>query len=321
MKSYTELVAMFEKYYAEQSFDERYDVYRAMQYIMAMSSKRIRPALTLMGCDLFNGNLKTALPAALAVEVYHNSTLVHDDIMDKATTRRGNPTVHKIYGNNVAINTGDMMFTQSYGYLGKIKKDNIQELFAIFNDTVVKVIEGQSKDMEFETRDNVSETEYLEMIKGKTSVLLAGALQMGAWIADADKKSQKNIYEFGLNLGLSFQIHDDFLDAYGDPKKVGKRAGGDIILNKKTILLLKAIELANPTQRKKIAALLTEKDKRKKVKEILVLMEQTGAKKYTEDLIDAYYKKAIKNLTAITAKEENKKPLFELAHLLRNREK
>jgi geranylgeranyl diphosphate synthase type II len=152
-------------------------------------------------------------------------------------------------------------------------------------------------------------------------VLLAGALQMGAWIADADKKSQKNIYEFGLNLGLSFQIHDDFLDAYGDPKKVGKRAGGDIILNKKTILLLKAIELANPTQRKKIAALLTEKDKRKKVKEMLVLMDQTGAKQYTEDLIDAYYKKAIKNLTAITAKEENKKPLFELAHLLRNREK
>ena len=321
MKSYKELVDLFEQYYASQKFDERYDVYRAMKYIMNMSSKRIRPVLTLMATDLFKGDLKLALPSAFAIEVYHNSTLVHDDIMDKATSRRGNPTVHKVYGTNIAINTGDMMFTQAYRYVGNTKKQHMRALCEIFNSTVVKVIEGQSLDMEFESRADVTEAEYIEMIKGKTSVLLACALQMGAWVADADKKSQKSIYDFGLNLGLSFQIHDDYLDAFGDAKKVGKRPGGDIILNKKTILLLKAIELATPQQKKKIERVLLEKDKQKKVREMLVLMEQTGAKKYTEQLIDTYYKKSIKNLNAIPVEDDRKKPLLELAQMLRLREK
>jgi geranylgeranyl diphosphate synthase type II len=321
MKSYKELTALFEQYNTKQNFDERYDVYRAMKYIMGMSSKRVRPVLTLMSCELFGKEPKIALSAAYALEVYHNSTLVHDDIMDKATTRRGNPTVHKLYGTNVAINTGDMMFTEAYKYLGKTSNVNVAQLFEMFNEAVIKIVKGQSLDMEFETRKDVSEKEYLEMIEGKTSVLLACALQIGALISGAEIKQQKLIYDFGLNLGISFQILDDYLDAFGDPKVVGKRSGGDIILNKKTILLIKAIELASPAQNKQMEKLLTEKDKKKKVGQILMLMEQTGAKKYTEKLMEKYYQKSLKNLNAIDVDEERKLPLIQLARLLRMREK
>ncbi len=321
MHSYKELVALFEQYHSKQKFDERYDVYRAMKYIMGMSSKRVRPVLTLMGCELFGGDYKSAMASAFALEVYHNSTLVHDDIMDKATTRRGNPTVHKRYGVNVAINTGDMMFTEAYKYLGKANHASTNELFEIFNTSVIKIVKGQSLDMEFESRDDVSEQEYLEMIDGKTSVLLACALQIGALLAGADKKSQKLIFDFGLNLGISFQILDDYLDAFGDPKLVGKRPGGDILMNKKTILFIKALELASPKQKQQIEKLLMEKDKNKKVTTMYALMEQTGAKEYTEKLIDKYYKKSLKNLKSITVTEERKQPLLELAQLLRAREK
>ncbi len=321
MHSAPQLVSLFEAYYKKQKFDQRYDVYRAMEYIMSMNGKRIRPLLTLMACELFDGDLKKAMPPALAVEIYHNSTLVHDDIMDKAATRRGNPTVHKKYGTNIAINTGDMMFSLSYRYVGITDKPHMRKLCEIFNKTVVEVIEGQSLDMEFETRENVSESEYIEMIKGKTSVLLACALQMGAWIADASQKDQQKIYDFGLNLGLSFQIQDDYLDAFGDPKKVGKRAGGDILLNKKTILLLKTIELAKPSQLKQLNLLTQEKDKAKKVGGIKKLMEDTGAKKYTQELMDEYYLKSIKSLKSIKTDENRKKPLLNLAEFLRSREK
>jgi len=321
MHSAPQLVSLFETYYKKQKFDQRYDVYRAMEYIMSMNGKRIRPLLTLMACELFKGDLKKAMPPALAVEIYHNSTLVHDDIMDKAATRRGNPTVHKMYGTNVAINTGDMMFSLSYRYVGITDKPHMRKLCEIFNKTVVEVIEGQSLDMEFETREKVSESEYIEMIKGKTSVLLACALQMGAWVADASTKDQQKIYDFGLNLGLSFQIQDDYLDAFGDPKKVGKRIGGDILLNKKTILLLKTIELSKPSQLKQLNLLMLEKDKVKKVVGIKKLMEDTGAKKYTEALMNEYYLKSIKSMKDIKALDERKKPLLDLAEFLRSREK
>ncbi len=321
MQSYNELILVFEDYHQKQTLDEKYDVYRAMRYIMTMKSKRIRPVLVLMACNLFKGNIKYALPVALGIEVYHNSTLIHDDIMDKASTRRGISTVHKVFGNNVAINSGDMMFTLAYDYLLNTKKEYTHELFSVFSKNAIRVVEGQSKDMEFERRTNVTESEYIEMIEGKTSVLLACALQMGAIVANADKTDQKKIYNFGLNLGLSFQIQDDYLDAFGEPNEVGKRVGGDIIMNKKTLLLLKALEFSSAAQRKKINALLEEKNKQKKVKEMLVLMEQTGAKAYSEKLMDAYYKKAIKSLKVITTAEEYKTPLLELAHLLRYRKK
>jgi len=321
MQSATQLVSLFEAYYKKQKFDQRYDVYRAMEYIMTMNGKRIRPLLTLMACELFEGDIKKALAPAMAVEIYHNSTLVHDDIMDKAATRRGNPTVHKLYGTNIAINTGDMMFSLAYRYVGITEKPHMRKLCEMFNKTVVEVIEGQSLDMEYETREKVSEAEYLEMIKGKTSVLLACALQMGAWVADASPKDQQKIYDFGLNLGLSFQIQDDYLDAFGDPKKVGKSPGGDILLNKKTILLLKTIELAKPAQLKQLNQWMIEKDKVKKVEGIKKLMESTGAKKYTEDLMNDYYLKSLKSMKAIKSSEESKKPLLQLANFLRAREK
>lgn len=319
MINYEKAVELFEKYYAKQKFDEHYDVYRAAKYIMEMNGKRIRPALVLLACDLFGGDLKTALPAALAIELYHNATLVHDDIMDNADTRRGKLTVHKLYGLNVAINTGDVMFASANKFVSLTKKKNLGELEDIFNKTVIEVIEGQSLDMEFETQEMVSEKEYLAMIKGKTSVLLAAALQMGAWIADASEKQQKQLYDFGLNLGLSFQLQDDFLDAFGDTKKVGKIKGGDILLNKKTLLFIKTFEFANATQKRELKALLSEKNKTAKIAGILELMKMTGAKEYTEQKIDNYYKKAVSILKKIDAPEERKQQLSAIALFLRNR--
>ncbi len=321
MKKYTDFAKQFENYYTNQKFDERYDVYQALSYIMSLPSKRIRPVLTMMSCDLFGGDVKSALPAAMAVELYHNATLVHDDIMDKADMRRGKPSVHKVYGSNVAINTGDMMFMVAYRYLLQMKHSNIHELLRIYSDCVIAVIEGQSLDMEFEKVNEISEENYLQMIHGKTSVLLASASQMGAWIAKADKKTQKTMYAFGLNLGLAFQIQDDFLDAFGNVKKTGKIVGGDIVLNKKTLLLVKALEFADSAQKKKIRELLSEKDKRKKVTEIKQLMEATGAKNYVEKLIDSYYQKAEKQLAKIALPQERKRPLGELVEMLRFREK
>lgn len=319
MITYEKAVSLFEKYYAKQKFDERYDVYRAAKYIMNMNGKRIRPALTLLSCDLFGGNVKTALPAALAVEFYHNATLVHDDIMDAADTRRGNPTVHKVYGMNVAINTGDTMFASANKFVALTQKANLTELEKLFNKTVIEVIEGQSLDMEFETKNIVSEKEYLEMIKGKTSVLLAAAVQMGAWIADASEKQQKQIYDFGLNLGLSFQLQDDFLDAFGEAQKVGKIKGGDILLNKKTLLLIKTFEFANATQKRELQKLLQEKNKSQKIKGILALMEKTGAKQYAQTQTDAFYQKALAALKKIDVPENRKQPLRDLSAFLRDR--
>ncbi len=320
MKTYEEAIALFEKYYAKQKFDVRYDVYRALKYIMEMNGKRVRPALTLLACDLFGGNLKASLPTALAVELYHNATLVHDDIMDSADTRRGNATVHKLYGINVAINTGDAMFASANKYVSATPKKKLSELEAIFNKTVLEVIEGQSLDMEFERMDTVTEKEYLEMIRGKTSVLLAAALQMGAWVADATQKQQKQIYEFGLNLGLSFQLQDDFLDAFGEPKKVGKIKGGDILLNKKTLLLIKTIELATAAQKRELKSLLQEKNNRKKVEGVIALMEKTGAKEYARKLMESYYQKGLKKLAGIDVAENRKQPLRDLAAFLRDRD-
>lgn len=322
MNTYADFIKQFEKYYTKQKFDERYDVYRALQYIMSMNSKRIRPVLTLMSCDLFGGEVKSALPAAMAVELYHNATLVHDDIMDNATQRRGKPTVHKAYGNNVSINTGDVMFMVAYRYLLQLKnKDNIHELLRIYIDAVIAVIEGQSLDMEFERVNEISEANYLKMIHGKTSVLLAAASQMGAWLAGADKPTQQIMYRFGLNLGLAFQIQDDYLDAFGKSQKTGKVVGGDIVLNKKTLLLVKALEFADSTQKKKIRLLLSEKNKQKKVNELQKLMELTGSKEYTEKTIDKYYRKAVNELARVALPQEQKRPLGELVEILRFREK
>lgn len=321
MKSINELLNSFEAYYKSQNFDKKFDVYEAASYIMDMNGKRVRPLLTMLSTQMFGTDVKLALPAALAIEIFHNCTLVHDDIMDKANKRRGLPTVHKKYSQNIAINTGDLMFALSYQYLNKTKKNNIVELNTIFNDTIIKVIEGQSLDMKYENIDTVSEAEYLEMIQGKTSVLLACALQMGAWIADANPKNQKLIYNFGLNLGLSFQIQDDYLDAFGDAKNVGKKIGGDILLNKQTILQIKTNEFSNAKQKKALLKLKKEKENRKKISGIKKLMEETGAKKYTEKLINIYYNKALKSLKSIEVSDDKKIPLLEMAKYLKDRDK
>jgi geranylgeranyl diphosphate synthase, type II len=228
------------------------NLYLPIKYILSLKGKKLRPSLVLLGYNLFSDNLGNALPAAIAIEVFHNFTLLHDDIMDNAGMRRNQPTVHKKFGENAAILSGDVMSFISFQYLLKTKTNRLPELLSLFSDTAVEVCEGQQYDMDFETRLDVAEKEYLEMIRLKTAVLLACSLKSGALIADAGDKTLEKLYEFGINLGLSFQLQDDLLDSYGDEKIFGKKIGGDILENKKTFLLVKALELANPAQKKEL---------------------------------------------------------------------
>lgn len=220
------------------------ELYEPIAYIMSLGGKRMRPVLVLIACDYFDGNINKAMDAALAVELFHNFTLVHDDIMDKAPLRRGNETVHQKWDDNIAILSGDVMVVKSYQELCKYSADILPELLSIFSDTAIKVCEGQQLDMNYEKVQKVSILHYLKMIELKTAVLLGGAMKIGAIIGGARKEDAQHIYEFGKHLGIAFQLQDDVLDVYADAEKFGKQKGGDIIANKKTYLLLKAMEMA-----------------------------------------------------------------------------
>src|ERR1700759_413091 len=223
-------------------------LYEPISYILSLGGKRMRPALLLMACDLFGGDVDAAIPPALAIEVFHNFTLMHDDIMDNAPIRRGHATVHTKWNQNVGILSGDVMLVQGYKLMMQVPDHLLRPILDIFNVTAIGVCEGQQLDMEFEELTNVSIDEYLNMIKLKTAVVLGGALKIGALIGGADTKDADLLSDFGVNLGIAFQLQDDILDVYGDPEKFGKQVGGDIISNKKTYLLLKSLELANKQQ-------------------------------------------------------------------------
>lgn len=249
MRSLSEYQSIFQDYLLENTFtQEPKELYEPVNYILSLGGKRLRPLLALMGCELFDTNITKALPIATTVEIFHNFTLLHDDIMDAAPLRRGKPTVHARYGINTGILSGDVMLIYAYAFLNKIPDAVLaQKLHTIFNQMAIEVCEGQQYDMNFETRNDVTIPEYIRMIELKTSVLIAAAFQMGALVGGADDEVARHLYEFGRNVGIAFQIQDDILDTFGDPEKFGKKVGGDIIQNKKTFLVLKSYELADAT--------------------------------------------------------------------------
>ena len=289
------------------------NLYEPIAYIMNLGGKRLRPVLALLATDLLGGDYKKALPAALAVEIFHNFSLVHDDIMDDAPLRRGKQTVHEKWDINTGILSGDAMLIKSYDLLEAYDGDQFKILVSIFNETALKVCEGQQYDMDFETREDVVVEEYLTMIGYKTAVLIAAALKMGAVIADANLEKQEAIFNYGMYLGTAFQLQDDYLDAFGDLSQFGKQIGGDIIENKKTYLFLKARELASEADRKELMDLYTlnPKDPGTKIKVVKSIFERSGAVEATKTAITHYTNKAFQELESLKTHEKAVKALTE----------
>ncbi len=284
------------------------NLYEPVTYILGLGGKRLRPVLTLMATELFDGDYQQALNAAMAVEVFHNFSLVHDDIMDGAPLRRGNQTVHEKWDVNTGILSGDAMLINAYQLFEPYDTTVFKELVQLFSKTAVAVCEGQQYDVDFETRDDVTIPEYLKMIEYKTAVLVACALKMGAIIAKTTLKNQELIYEFGRNLGIAFQIQDDYLDAFGDPKTFGKQVGGDIIENKKTFLYLKSLERASQTQQKQLYDLfsITPDDPTSKIAAVKAIFNTSGAVNATTKAIQEYTQKAFDALDEIELPEGRK---------------
>jgi geranylgeranyl diphosphate synthase type II len=284
------------------------NLYEPIHYILRLGGKRLRPVLTMMACDFFNGNVHDAYEAALAVEVFHNFTLVHDDIMDSASVRRGKATVHKKWDVNTAILSGDAMLIMAYRCFEKYEPEVFKKLIRLFNKTSLQVCEGQQLDMDFETRNDVQIDEYLKMISFKTAVLLAAAMKMGAIIANATAAEAEKIYDFGLNLGIAFQLQDDYLDTFGEAKMFGKKIGGDISENKKTFLYLKAMDISNEGDKKKLYALYnTDKYTKNKRSDVTRLFEKNQIPEITVKEIESYTNKAfeiLESLSLDTTKKE-----------------
>jgi geranylgeranyl diphosphate synthase type II len=298
------------------------ELYTPIKYSLELGGKRIRPALLMLANDLFNGKDENAINAALAIEVFHNFTLLHDDIMDDAPLRRGNATVYKKWGGNIAILAGDVMFVNSLQFLTKCDPNKLPEILTLFNITAVEVCEGQQYDMNFETLQNVSIDDYLKMIELKTAVLLAASLKIGAVLANTSEENANHIYEFGRNLGIAFQLMDDILDLYGDPEKFGKQIGGDIIANKKTYLLLKAQELATGELKKQLEFSLssTALKNEAKIEKIKSLFNQLNIRKLAEEEMNLFYNTAISHLDSIDAPSEKKQVFEKFAKSLMKRE-
>ncbi|MEN8704050.1 MAG: polyprenyl synthetase family protein [Polaribacter sp.] len=284
------------------------NLYEPVDYILKLGGKRIRPVLTLMAADIFGGSSKDALPAALAIEVFHNFTLVHDDIMDAAPLRRGQATVHEKWDINTGILSGDAMLILAYKYFENYKPEVFQSLAKLFSKTALEVCDGQQLDVDFETRKKVTIDEYLNMICLKTSVLVAAALKMGAIVAESDAKNADLIYDFGLNLGLAFQLQDDYLDTFGDPETFGKQIGGDIIENKKTFLYLKTLEVADKETKKKLKYFYKKKlkDNSLKIVEVTRIFKMNDIPLLIAKEIEKYTEKAFDTLAHMDISEANK---------------
>jgi geranylgeranyl diphosphate synthase type II len=287
-----------------------------------MGGKRLRPVMLLMASDLFGGDVHQALSAALAVEVFHNFTLLHDDIMDHADIRRNQPTVHKKYNENVAILSGDAMSILAYQFLLRTESPAIQKVTQLFSTTAMEVCQGQQYDMDYETRDNVCLDDYLEMIRLKTAVLIAGSFKMGAQLALAPDADANRIYRFGIKLGLAFQLQDDLLDVFAEQDKFGKKTGGDILANKKTFLLLKALELANPEQKAQLSLWLSSKnfDPQEKIGAVKKIYDELNLQEISRQKSDEYYQSALKELQAVEVERNRKEPLILLAKTIIKRE-
>lgn len=298
------------------------NLYEPVGYTLAMGGKRLRPVMVLMACNLFTDKIEKAFPAALAIEVFHNFTLLHDDIMDQADMRRNSLAVHKKYNPNIAILSGDAMSIMAYNYLQKSETENLGKMIRLFSDTALEVCEGQQYDMDFETRMNVSIPEYLNMIRLKTAVLLACSLKMGALAANAPERIADLLYVFGLDLGIAFQLQDDLLDVFADQEKFGKKIGGDIISNKKTFLLLKALELSDEPTKKDLLEWIekSEFDHQEKIMAVKNIYTKLKIKEITENNIEDFYQSALDVLNEIDVAKETKAEMVALAKMIMSRD-
>lgn len=326
MQSFTTLSSLFEKQFNKRHFPAQpHNLYDASQYILGIGGKRIRPVCVLMGNELFSEIDPDAYEVANAIELFHNFSLIHDDIMDKAPLRRGMSTVHIKYGESTALLAGDVMLVAAYDYINRIKPLHLQKIIALFNKTAKEVCEGQQLDMEFEHKDNVSFEEYVEMITLKTSVLLAASMQMGAIIGGAGLGNQQQVYEFGKKLGIAFQVQDDYLDAFGDPKKFGKLPGGDILANKKTFLLIHAMEVATADQKAILKELVSKRvdkvDEVDKVNKVLDIFKDCKIGEWANALKEKYFAEAMAHLENTAVLSSRKKELEILATYLMQRDK
>lgn len=320
MHSFEELSAEFKKRFDVKHFPaEPANLYNSCNYFLDIGGKRVRPVMCLMGNELFDTINPDAWHVAIAIELFHNFTLIHDDIMDAAPLRRGMQTVHTKFDNNTALLAGDVMLVVAYDYLNKIKTNYLPRVLSLFNKTAREVCEGQQMDMEFEKKENVSMDEYIRMIALKTSVLLAASLQMGAILGGASEGNRQHLYEFGKNLGIAFQVQDDYLDAFGDPEKFGKDVGGDIRQNKKTFLLIHALQVANDKQKKELQHLM-QGNHEDKVKCVLDIFKACDVDDWAKELKQQYLDKAFYHLEEIAVVSSRKKSLMELANFLVQRE-
>ena len=306
---------------AQPKLREPKNLYEPIQYILGLGGKKIRPVLTLMSAEIFDADYSKALPAALAVEVFHNFSLVHDDIMDDAPLRRGNVTVHEKWNINTGILSGDAMLILAYQYFEQYEPAIFRELAKLFSKTALEVCEGQQWDVDFETRSDVTISEYLKMIEYKTAVLVAAAMKMGAIVAETSVENGELIYDFGLNLGLAFQLQDDYLDAFGNPATFGKQIGGDIIENKKTYLYLKAIEFASAEEKAKLLQLFSVslEENKTKIEAVKSIFNTSGASSASQQAIQDYTLKAFATLDKMNISADKKAILKSFGENLMNR--
>lgn len=320
MKTYKELYAIIEQAIANAHYGNHpKELYNPISYMMDLGGKRIRPALTLMGCNVFHDDVSVAVPAALAIEVFHNFTLVHDDIMDNAPLRRGKETVYKKWNMPIAILSGDLMMIKAIDFLCETQTADIKSLIAIFNTTAREVCEGQQIDMNFEQQDHVTHQEYIEMIALKTAVLLGASLKIGALIGGANQQDAQHLYEFGKNIGIAFQIQDDMLDSFGDGEKTGKKVGGDIIANKKTLLLIELMQSVHKDDKTLLNQLLNTTDELAKVDGVLNLYKKYQIDTFAQNQKEIYMAKAYEHLNAVAVPAQRKEILDKTAKDLMDR--
>ena len=323
MRTSDELLKMVNDYIEDATITRQpTSLYDPIKYVLSIGGKRIRPVLLLLTYNMYRDDIERVMPTAVGLETYHNYTLLHDDLMDKADMRRGMPTVHRKWDDNTAILSGDSMLVVAFQRVAQCPAENLQDILSLFTVTALEIGEGQQYDMDFENRMDVTEDEYIEMIRLKTSVLLACAVKMGAIMAGASDEDAKNLYAFGEKLGLAFQLQDDLLDVYGDPKVFGKAIGGDITSNKKTYMLINAILRANNEQREELIKWITTDNfvKEEKIKAVTKLYNKLGIRQLCEKKINDYFAEALTYLEKVNVPEEKKTALQRFTDQMMHRE-
>ena len=324
MKTSEKILRLVNDYLAQLPYNRKpQSLYEPIKYVLSMGGKRVRPVLMLLSYNMYKDNPESILSSACALETYHNYTLLHDDLMDNADLRRGHETVHKKWDANTAILSGDSMLVLAYERMAQCPKEKLAEVLSLFTETALEIGEGQQYDMEFENRTDVTEAEYIEMIRLKTSVLLACAVKMGAILADASAEDADNLYKFGEQIGLAFQLQDDFLDVYGDPAVFGKAIGGDITSNKKTFMLINALNHANAEQREELTRWITAEqfDAHEKVAAVTRLYNEIGIDRMAKEKIEYYFDQSKQYLANVNLPEERKQELIAYTHEMMKREK